>query len=99
VVGPAYGFIAIGLELYFAGQGAGKVGWPLLAGFVRLLITGAGAVLVLQGTLSLAPAFMIVAASAAVFGAVTLQGFRITAWGTELVPSKVSRRFAVDRSP
>jgi putative MATE family efflux protein len=99
VVGPAYGFIAIGLELYFAGQGAGKVGWPLLAGFVRLLITGTGAVLVLQGTLSLAPAFMIVAGSAAVFGAVTLQGFRIAAWGTEVASSKVSRRFAVDRSP
>jgi len=98
VVAPTYAFIAIGLELYFAGQGAGKVGWPLLAGFVRLLITGTGAMLVLQGTLSLASAFTLVAGSAAVFGAVTLQGFRLTPWGTPAMPSKISRQLAVDRS-
>jgi putative MATE family efflux protein len=37
-VGPFYGFFGLGLALYFASQGAGKLGWPLLAGFLRMLI-------------------------------------------------------------
>src|SRR5207302_1305885 len=32
VVGPAYGFFGLGLALYFASQGAGRLLWPLLAG-------------------------------------------------------------------
>ena len=31
VVGPAYGFFGLGLSLYFASQGAGRLFWPLLA--------------------------------------------------------------------
>ena len=31
VVGPFYGFFGMGLALYFASQGAGRLGWPLLA--------------------------------------------------------------------
>jgi Na+-driven multidrug efflux pump len=42
LVGPAYGFFGLGLALYFASQGAGRLGWPLLAGLLRLLIAGAG---------------------------------------------------------
>ena len=29
VVGPAYGFFGLGLSLYFASQGAGRLFWPL----------------------------------------------------------------------
>ena len=36
IVGPAYGFFGLGLSLYFASQGAGRLLWPLLAGLVRL---------------------------------------------------------------
>ena len=43
IVGPAYGFFGMGLALYFASQGAGKLLWPLLAGLIRLVIAiGAG---------------------------------------------------------
>lgn len=31
-VGPTYGFFGLGLSLYCASQGAGRLGWPLLAG-------------------------------------------------------------------
>ena len=30
VVGPTYGFFGLGLSLYFASQGAGRLGWPLV---------------------------------------------------------------------
>jgi putative MATE family efflux protein len=42
IVGPFYGFFGAGLALYFASQGAGRLLWPLLAGFARLTIAGAG---------------------------------------------------------
>jgi putative MATE family efflux protein len=42
IVGPAYGFFGFGLALYFASQGAGRLAWPLTAGFARLTIAAAG---------------------------------------------------------
>jgi len=42
IVGPAYGFFGLGLALYFASQGAGRLGWPLLAGSARLVIAAGG---------------------------------------------------------
>jgi len=42
IVGPTYGFFGLGLALYFASQGAGRLGWPLAAGFVRLAVAAAG---------------------------------------------------------
>ncbi len=42
IVGPAYGFFGLGLTLYFASQGAGRLGWPLAAGVARLLLAAAG---------------------------------------------------------
>ena len=41
-VGPTYGFFGLGLSLYFASQGAGRLAWPLLAGLVRLVIAVGG---------------------------------------------------------
>jgi Na+-driven multidrug efflux pump len=41
-VGPAYGFFGVGLALYFASQGAGRLAWPLVAGFARLIIAALG---------------------------------------------------------
>ena len=38
VVGPSYGFFGLGLALYFASQGAGRLLWPLVAGFTRLSV-------------------------------------------------------------
>jgi Na+-driven multidrug efflux pump len=42
IVGPFYGFFGLGLALYFAAQGAGRLGWPLTAGFLRLTVAAAG---------------------------------------------------------
>src|SRR5262249_56272582 len=36
LVGPTYGCFGLGLALYFASQGAGRLLWPLVAGVVRL---------------------------------------------------------------
>jgi len=42
IVGPFYGFFGLGLAFYFASQGAGRLGWPLTAGFLRLFVAVAG---------------------------------------------------------
>jgi Na+-driven multidrug efflux pump len=52
-VGPTYGFFGLGLSLYFASQGAARLGWPLLAGLIRAVVAvgGGWAVLRLTGSL------------------------------------------------
>ena len=42
IVGPTYAFLGLGFALYFASQGAGKLLWPLLAGFARLIVATLG---------------------------------------------------------
>jgi putative MATE family efflux protein len=79
-VGPTYGLIALALELYFAGQGAGRVGWPLFAGAVRFALAAAGACLVLLAHYELRVAFTLVALAAVAFGLITLQAFQRTRW-------------------
>ena len=53
-VGPTYGFFGLGLSLYFASQGAGRLGWPLLSGVLRAVIAigGGWAALELTGSLT-----------------------------------------------
>src|SRR5258707_30457 len=41
-VGPFYGLFGLGMALYFASQGAGRVLWPLLANLTRLAIAAGG---------------------------------------------------------
>lgn len=48
VVGPAYGLFGLGMALYFASQGAGRLLWPLVANFTRLLIAAGGGYLALR---------------------------------------------------
>jgi putative MATE family efflux protein len=42
IVGPAYGFFGGGLALYFASQGAGRMGWPMAAAVLRVVIAAGG---------------------------------------------------------
>ena len=54
MVGPAYGFFGLGLALYFASQGAGRLLWPLIAGLLRMLVAVGGGWLALRAHRSLA---------------------------------------------
>jgi putative MATE family efflux protein len=79
-VGPVYAFIAITTELYFAGQGARRIGWPLTAGAVRLSAALAAATAVVLYQISLAFAFGIVAAGAVASGSISVFGFARVKW-------------------
>jgi Na+-driven multidrug efflux pump len=47
-VGPAYGFLGFGMALYFASQGAGRMGWPLVSALARLGIVTVGSWLLVR---------------------------------------------------
>ncbi|MCK8782920.1 MATE family efflux transporter [Roseomonas sp. NAR14] len=48
LVGPFYGFFGLGMALYFASQGAGRLAWPLAGGLLRLLVAAGGGLLAMR---------------------------------------------------
>jgi putative MATE family efflux protein len=69
IVGPFYGFFGLGLALYFASQGAGRLGWPLVAGAARLGIAAGGGWLVTRVLGAELPAlFAVITLALVVFG-------------------------------
>jgi Na+-driven multidrug efflux pump len=72
IVGPAYGFFGLGLALYFASQGAGRLLWPLVAGFTRLSVAATAGWVVVHWLGGGLPALSAVIALAFVLFGVTL---------------------------
>ena len=67
-VGPVYGFFGLGLALYFASQGAGRLLWPLAANLLRLTVAALGGWIVLQATGDLTHVFLAQAVALVVYG-------------------------------
>lgn len=80
IVGPFYGFFGLGLALYFASQGAGRLFWPLLGGFLRVAIALGGSLLALRLGAPLDWIFVCLAAALAVYGIVVAIAVRAGAW-------------------
>jgi putative MATE family efflux protein len=81
IVGGCYGFFGLGLALFFASQGAGRMFWPLAGSLARLVIVGVGGWFCAQ--LLHAPAsafFIVVAASLAVYAIVIAAAIRLGSW-------------------
>jgi Na+-driven multidrug efflux pump len=68
--GPFYGFFGLGLALYFASQGAGRLRWPLTAGFGRMLVALGGGWLALRTTGSLQLLFIALGLGMLLYGVV-----------------------------
>lgn len=80
IVGPTYGFFGLGLALYFASQGAGRLAWPLGSGFLRVAIALAGGWVALSLTGSLAWLFAAVALALIVYGVTVAIAVLSGAW-------------------
>jgi len=79
IAGWCYAFFGAGVALYFASQGAGKMGWPVLAGSVRFLIAVIGGLVVLRyfnGTLT--GLFAVIGFAMIAYGAGTVAAVK---WG------------------
>ena len=80
IVGPAYGFFGLGLSLYFASQGAGKLAWPLIGSVVRLAIGIGGGWAVLKLTGSTSWLFAALTLALVVYGVVVTGAIASGAW-------------------
>jgi putative MATE family efflux protein len=66
--GPFYGFFGLGLGLYFAMQGFGRLRWAVVANFTRLAIAVGGGWLILQLTGELTYVFVALSLGLVAFG-------------------------------
>jgi putative MATE family efflux protein len=71
IVGPFYAFLGLGIALYFASQGAGRVLMPMLAASVRLALVIVGGFSLVAAQAPLAAMFALVAGAMAVYGGLT----------------------------
>ena len=80
VVAPFYAVIGVIFELYFAGQGAQRIFWPMTASVIRCSFAVAAMVLVRLDYANLHTAFVLVAASIVIAATISLLGFLRTRW-------------------
>jgi len=88
--GPGFLFVGLGLSLYFAAQGSGKVLAPVLAGTVRLWVIAAGGWWL---TASNAPAwslFALVGASMTAFGLCIAAAVHLTSWDIRAIETNAA---------
>jgi putative MATE family efflux protein len=82
VVGPVYGLFGLGMALYFASQGAGRLLWTLIANFARLIIAAAGGYIALRLTGNLTEVFIALAVALATFGLINAAAVYSGVWFT-----------------
>jgi putative MATE family efflux protein len=81
-VGPFYGFVGLGMLIYFASQGAGTILWPFLAGTLRLLIAAVlGWIAVTRFNVGLSVLFALVAGSSIAYALVSAAALTGRGWG------------------
>ena len=83
--GPGFPFLGLGLTLYFAAQGAGKVLAPVAAACLRFLVVLVAGHAVAGGGEPWM-LFTVVGGAMAVYGLLTALGIRLTAWGPRAAP-------------
>ena len=79
-VGPLYGLFGLGMALYFASQGAGRLLWPFLANLTRLLIASVGGWLALRLSGDMSAVFFALSAALAAFGLINAAAVAGGAW-------------------
>jgi Na+-driven multidrug efflux pump len=79
-VGPVYGFFGVGLVLYFASQGAGRVSWPVFGNVVRLAVAAAGGALALRWGHGLMPIFIAQGVALVIYALINMAAVAGGAW-------------------
>jgi putative MATE family efflux protein len=69
IVGPFYGFFGAGLALYFACQGAGRVGRPMLFALLRVVVAAGGGWLIVTRGFGEVGLFCVLAFALTLYGA------------------------------
>jgi len=79
-VGPLYGFFGLGLILYFASQGAGRLLWPPLGNIVRLIVAAVGGWLALRWGGGLLQVFIAQGVALVIYGLINASAVSGGAW-------------------
>jgi Na+-driven multidrug efflux pump len=79
-VGPVYGLFGLGMALYFASQGAGRLLWTFLANMARLLIAAGGGYIALRLTGNLTDVFIALAVALSAFGLINAAAVASGVW-------------------
>ncbi|HTO12871.1 MAG TPA: MATE family efflux transporter, partial [Candidatus Binatia bacterium] len=97
IVGPVYGFFGLGLALYFASQGAGRLGWPLAASALRLLVAaGGGWIAIHWAGADLDGLFRVMAAALVALGGTLATAIYLGAWEAGLAVRPLAPRLESD---
>jgi Na+-driven multidrug efflux pump len=80
VVGPCYGLFGLGMALYFASQGAGRLRWPLTAAVARFALAAGGGWLAFRLTGYLFYVFVALAIALVAFGTINAAAVAAGAW-------------------
>ncbi len=83
MVGPVYGVFGLGMALYFASQGAGRLLWPWVANMGRLIVAAGGGWLALRLGGDLSDVFLALAVALGAFGIVNAAAVAGGAWFRE----------------
>lgn len=79
-VGPLYGFFGVGLVLYFASQGAGRLLWPVIGNLARLAVAAIGGWLALRWGGQLSHVFVAQGVAMVVYGVVIASAIAGGVW-------------------
>ena len=81
IVGPSYGLFGLGLALFFASQGAGRMAWPLAGSMARVaVVAGGGWLVVHHFRLPATGFFWVIAAGFTVYAALIGGAIALGRW-------------------
>lgn len=81
IVAPFYAFFGLGLALYFASQGAGRMLWPVISSLGRMAVALVGALILTTYTdLGLNGIFAAIGAAMLVYGFIIALAVRFGGW-------------------
>ena len=80
LAGPAFPMFGLGLTLYFASQGSGKVFGPVLASTLRLVVVAVIGSWLVSHNAPASDYFLLVALAMAVYGLSTALAIKVTPW-------------------
>jgi len=78
--GPAFAFFGLGLTLYFASQGSGRMVGPVLAGTARLVLVAGAGYWLSQQHAAAGHFYVLVALAMVLYGVVTAVAVKLTPW-------------------